>query len=123
MMGRFGFLGAKTKPQVSAASPTMLAPRIELAHVTPAGGPPALAWSPEVVSRLSHLRTRLHQHLTASSRDYTILTSIKTSKIEYCETVSKELMKRLSSNPYFEVLQHLDAAQAQMGKTSLGGGR
>lgn len=120
-MSRFGFLGAKPKPEGQAsASP---APRIELAHVTPSGAPPALAWSPQVVSRLSHLRSRLHQHLTASSRDYTILASIKSSKIEYCETVTRELLKRLSGNPYFEVLQHLDAAQAQMSKTVLGGGR
>jgi hypothetical protein len=122
-MGRFGFLGSKAKSDASPTGAPAMAPRIELAHVTPAAGQPAMAWSPEVVSRLNHLRARIHQHLTTSSRDYTILTSIKTSKIEYCETVTRELMKRLSNNPYFEVLQHLDAAQAQLVKPVLGGGR
>ena len=118
-MSRFGFFGAKPEARASASP----APRIELVRATPAGAPSTFAWSPEVVSRLTYLRSRLHEHLTASSRDYTILASIKSSKIEYCETVTRELLKRLSGNPYFEVLQHLDAAQAQMSKAVLGGGR
>ena len=118
-MGKFGFLGAKAKPNEAVIA---AAAQIALAHVTPAGGP-TVTWSKDVVARLSTLRNRLHQHLTITSRDYTILTSIKNSKIEYCDTVTRELMRRLSGNPYFEVLQHLDEAQAQMGKTVLGGGR
>ena len=118
-MSRFGFFGAKAKPneaEIAAAA------QIALAHVTPSGGP-TMTWSKDVVARLSTLRNRLHQHLTATSRDYTILTSLRSSKIEYCDTVTRELMRRLAGNPYFEVLQHLDEVQAQMGKTVLGGGR
>ena len=118
-MAKFGFLGTKAKPneaEIAAAA------QIALAHATPAGGP-TMTWSKDVVTRLSTLRNRLHQHLTLTSRDYTILTSIKSSKIEYCDTVTRELMRRLSGNPYFEVLQHLDDAQAQMGRTVLGCGR
>ena len=127
-MGTFGFLGkAKPAPAMAPAARApdsrSIAPRIELAHVTPAGAAPAQVWSPDVVQRLSHLRAQLHHHLTASSRDYTLLTSINSSKIEYCDTVTRELMRRLASNPYFEILQNLDAAHAQLGKSVLGGGR
>jgi hypothetical protein len=116
MMSKFGFLTAKAKPESQALN----APRMEMAHVLPVAGAPTATWSPEVVARLGNLRHKLHQHLTASSRDYTILSSIKSSKIEYCDTVTRELLKRLSSNPYFEVLQHLDEAQGHMRKSPIG---
>ena len=122
-MSKFGFLTGKTnasEPVPAAGKPSS---RIELAHLVPAGVAPGMAWSEDVVARLSSLRGRLHQQLSASSRDYTILMSLKSSKIAYCDTVTRELTQRLAANPFFEVLQHLDEAQAQIGKSAPGGGR
>ena len=84
---------------------------------------PAFVWSEDVVRRLADLRQRIHQHLMSHSRDYSILVSIRTSKIEYCDTVLRELTRRLSVNPFYEVLLHLDEARAQIAKTVHGSGR
>ena len=129
-MSKFSFLGtrAQAAPGPRAAAQPTTASRLgavvpgHAAAASPFNPVDGLVWSKDVVTRLSDLRLRIHRHLLAVSRDYSILTSIRSSKIEYCETVTRELTKRLSANPFYEVLQQLDAAQAQMSKT-VGSGR
>ena len=134
-MSRFALFAGKPKSEDGATSgPTIGAARAasgtagqgEAANgssTLPASAGPALVWSDDVVARLSGLRSRLHQQLSNSSRDYALLNSIRSSKIEYCETVTRELRGRLATNPHFEVLQHLDEAHAQMSKGSTASAR
>ena len=122
-MSKFGFLTSRTAPHDPVSSPAGAGrqmPRMDMASPAEI---PAAAFSEEVQARLGSLRGRLHQQLSGASRDYAILQSIRSSKIAYCDTVTRELTRRLAANPYFEVLQHLDEAQAQIARSSLGGGR
>lgn len=82
-----------------------------------------MAGSDAISARVGTLRHRLHSHLLATSRDYVVLTSLKSSRVEYCNKVTQEVTKRLSSNPFFEVLQHLDDAHSELKKSVSGGGR
>ena len=109
-MSKFGFLGLGSRRGVAPAP----SQSIEIASDGSAGSQPSMAGVEAITARTMALRTRLHKHLTATSRDYAALASIKASKVEYCDQVTQEVIRRLAGNPFFEVLQDLDAAQAQI---------
>ena len=119
-MSKFSFLGLGSKRD---NRPEGL-PVIDLPRESLAGADHSMAGADAIAARTSALRLRLHKHLQVSSRDYAALSSIKASKVEYCDQVTQEVTRRLAGNPFFEVLQHLDEAQAQL-KTAMisGGGR
>jgi hypothetical protein len=123
-MGMFGFLGAKKSPErIAGGHMTVNGKSANGKSVVGLEPRLSLAGSDAIEMRVHSLRQRLNTHLLATSRDYAVLSSIKSSKIEYCNQVTQEVTRRLAGNPFYEVLQHLDDAQAEIRRPSLGGGR
>lgn len=100
-MSKFGFMGFGGKRETAAANNNAQAEHSS--H--------SMAGAEALAARTTALRGRLHRHLMASSRDYAALTSIKAFNVPYCEQATQEVTRRLATNPFFEVLQHLDDAQ------------
>ena len=125
-MSKFSFLGLGSKREPKSGElPIMDLPREAMSgagHAPILAPMPSIAGADAIAARTSALRLRLHKHLQASSRDYAALSSIKASKVEYCDQVTQEVTRRLAANPFFEVLQHLDDAQAQLKAATAGGG-
>jgi hypothetical protein len=118
-MSVFGFLGSKKTSERQARA----VQTVDLKPIAAQDPRPSMAGSEAIAQRVGGLRHRLHTHLLATSRDYAVLTSLKSSKIEYCNKVTQEVTKRLASNPFFEVLQHLDDAHSELKRSGSGGGR
>lgn len=118
-MSMFGFLSSKKSSERLGKTPHT----VDLKPVATQEPRQSMAGADAIDRRVGTLRQRLHTHLLATSRDYAVLNSLKNSKVEYCNKVSQEVTRRLASNPFYEVLQHLDDAHSELKKSGSGGGR